>query len=100
MSESVANGPVLSIWKRLSGPAKIGLGFALVAVLLSVFGVLRDPDTPKTLWAFVVASLIGGGTWGLVSWAIATAAVEVERDISVPSVGERGEDEEGQEQTG
>lgn len=70
-----------NIWKRLSGPVKIGLAFALVAVALSVFGVLRDPGTPKTIWAFAVASLIGGGTWGLVSWAIATAAVEVEKDL-------------------
>jgi hypothetical protein len=81
MSEPVADGPAQGIWKRLSGPAKIGLGFGLVAVILSVFGILRDPNTPDTLWAFVVASLIGGGTWGLVSWAIATAAVEVERDL-------------------
>jgi hypothetical protein len=26
--------------------------------------------------------LISGGTWGVVSWAIATAAVEVERDLA------------------
>jgi hypothetical protein len=26
--------------------------------------------------------LISGGTWGVVSWAIATAAVEVERDVA------------------
>jgi hypothetical protein len=29
-----------------------------------------------------VGSLISGVTWGLVSWAIATAAVEVEKDVS------------------
>jgi hypothetical protein len=81
MSEPVADGPAPGIWKRLGGPAKIGLGFGLVAVILTVFGILRDPNTPNTLWAFVVGSLIGGGTWGLVSWAIATAAVEVERDL-------------------
>jgi hypothetical protein len=99
MSEPVADGPVLSIWKRLSGPTKIGLGFGLAAVLLTVFGILRDPGTPNTLWAFVVGSIIGGGTWGLVSWAIATAAVEVERDISAPPVPE-DEDEGDEDQAG
>jgi hypothetical protein len=29
-----------------------------------------------------VGSLISGLTWGLVSWAIATAAVEVENDVN------------------
>jgi hypothetical protein len=29
-----------------------------------------------------MAIIISGGTWGLVSWAIATAAVDVERDVA------------------
>jgi hypothetical protein len=29
-----------------------------------------------------MGALISGGTWGVVSWAIATAAVEVERDVA------------------
>jgi hypothetical protein len=69
------------VWRRLSGPVKIGLICGLLGIVLTVIGILRDPDTPDTLWAFAVGSLISGGTWGLVSWAIATAAVEVERDI-------------------
>jgi hypothetical protein len=54
-----------NIWQRLNGPAKIGLVFAAVGIVLTGMG-----------------ALISGGTWGLVSWAIATAAVEVERDVA------------------
>ncbi len=70
-------------WGRLSGPLKIGLGFALAAVILTVIGIFRDPGTPITAWSLIVGSLIAGVTWGLVSWAIATAAVTVEKDVAV-----------------
>lgn len=70
-----------SLWQRLDGPLKIGLGFALFGILLTVVGILRDPSTPITAWSLIVGSLISGVTWGLVSWAIATAAVEVEQDV-------------------
>jgi hypothetical protein len=71
-----------SLWRRLNGPTKIGLGFAVVGILLTVIGVFRDPTTPVNAWSLIVGALISGGTWGLVSWAIATAAVEVERDVA------------------
>lgn len=69
-------------WQKLNGPAKIGLAFGLAAVALTVVGILRDPGTPVTLWSLVVGSLISGVTWGVVSWAIATAAVTVEEDVA------------------
>lgn len=69
-------------WTKLNGPVKIGLVFALIAIMLTVIGIIRDPGTPNTLWAFVVGSLISGATWGLVSWAIATAAVTVEKEVA------------------
>lgn len=69
-------------WQRLGGPAKIGLSFAIVAIVLTIVGIVRDPTTPVTVWSLTVGSLIAGGVWGLVSWAIATAAVEVERDVA------------------
>ena len=69
-------------WKKLDGPAKIGLGFGGIAVVLTVVGILRDPGTPVTLWSLGVGSLISGLMWGLVSWAIATAAVTVEEDVA------------------
>ena len=70
-----------NIWQRLDGPLKIGIGFALLGIVLTVIGIFRDPTTPVTAWSIIVGSLISGGVWGLVSWAIATAAVEVEEDV-------------------
>lgn len=71
-----------NIWGRLNGPTKIGLVFAAVGILLTVIGIFRDPTTPVNAWSLGVGALISGGTWGVVSWAIATAAVEVERDVA------------------
>jgi hypothetical protein len=70
-----------NIWQRLGGPAKIGLGFAALGIVLTTVGVFRDPTVPVTAWSLGIGALISGGTWGVVSWAIATAAVEVERDL-------------------
>lgn len=75
------------VWHRLSGPLKLGLVFAAIGVVLTIVGVLRDPNTPDTLWALGIGALISGLTWGVVSWAIGTAAVEVEQDLT------QGEDE-------
>lgn len=74
--------PITNFWNRLNGPLKIGLSFALAGILLTVIGIFRDPGTPITAWSLIVGSLISGGVWGLVSWAIATAAVTVENDIA------------------
>lgn len=71
-----------NLWQRLSGPIKIGLVFAAAGILLTVIGILRDPTTPVNAWSLGMGVLISGGTWGVVSWAIATAAVEVERDVA------------------
>ena len=70
-----------SLWRRLSGPAKIGLGFALLGVILATIGMFRG-FAPMTARAFVTAVVISGVTWGVVSWAIAAAAQAVERDAA------------------
>ncbi len=69
-------------WQRLDGPLKVGLIFAALGIILTIIGIFRDPTTPATAWSLGVGSLISGLTWGLVSWAIATAAVEVENDVN------------------
>ena len=69
-------------WQRLDGPLKVGLIFATLGIVLTIIGIFRDPTTPATTWSLGVGSLISGLTWGLVSWAIATAAVEVENDVN------------------
>ncbi len=63
---------------NLSLPIKIGLGFGLLGILLTVVGILRG-NVPTNPASIAVALLIGGGVWFIVSWAVATAAVDVER---------------------
>ena len=78
-------------WHRLSGPVKIGLSFATIAIILTIVGIFRDPGTPITAWSLIVGSLISGIVWGGISWVIATAAVVVENDISVEHTTENNE---------
>lgn len=66
-------------WKKISGPAKIGLAFGLLGAVLAAVGMFRG-FAPLTLRAFLTAVLLSGISWGLVSWAIAAAVVEVEKD--------------------
>ena len=73
--------PRPNLWQRLDGPLKVGLFFAALGIILTIIGIFRDPTTPVTAWSLGAGSLIAGLTWGLVSWAIATAAVEVEADV-------------------
>ncbi len=80
MAETQADHP--TFWGRLNGPTKIGIAFAVVGIVLTVVGVFRDPTTPVTAWSLGMGAVISGLTWGVVSWAIATAAVEVERDLA------------------
>jgi hypothetical protein len=89
MSTEIDSPSSRSLWRRLSGPIKIGIFFAATGILMTVIGIFRDPTTPVNAWSLGMGALISGGTWGVVSWAIATAAVEVERDVA-----EAGGDEE------
>jgi hypothetical protein len=65
---------------RLSGPVLIAGVFALLAVVLTLLGLWRDHNL--SLRNVVLALLLCGGTWGLVSWAIATVVVQVEEDVA------------------
>ena len=65
----------------LHGPLLIGLVAAAIAIALSLFGMLRQPQTtPLTLQNFLLVIVAAGGSWGLIAWAIATAAVEAGKD--------------------
>lgn len=69
------------LWKRSSGPVKIGILFAIIAALMALVGWIARPTyTSRSLLSLFLAIVISAGTWGLVSWAIAAAAVEVSRD--------------------
>lgn len=77
--------------KALSLPIKIALVFAALGIVLTVVGIVRG-NVPLNPASIAMALLIGGGSWFLVSWAVAAAAVDVERDIveaeeSDPQVG-------------
>lgn len=74
-----------SLWMRLRaelhGPVLVGVIAALVAVGLSIFGMVRNPEgTPINVRSVLIVVLLAGGTWGLIAWAIATAAVEAGKD--------------------
>jgi uncharacterized membrane protein len=70
--------------KGLSGPVKIGLFAAAIAILLVIIGIVRG-NVPANPLSIFLALAIGGVSWFVVAWAIATAARDVERDISETS---------------
>jgi hypothetical protein len=70
------------MWGRFSTPVKIGLAFAAIGILLVIVGIVRG-NVPANPASIAMALLIGGGMWFLVSWAVATAAVDVEADAEM-----------------
>jgi hypothetical protein len=87
----------VTVFSRISLPVKVGLIFAGVAMLLAVVGIVRGvvPANPLSIF---LALLISGGSWGLVSWAVTTAVVDVESDVAGSEAGEPSpvmEDDQG-----
>jgi hypothetical protein len=85
-------------WKQLGGPVKIGLVLGLIGALLTVIGLLMGNMAPLTARSLLLGVVLGGGSWGVVSWAIATVASDVEPDASVEAVAEATPLREGAEQ--
>jgi hypothetical protein len=69
------------------GPVAVGLLFAALAIVLTTIGLWRDSNL--SLRNLLLGVVLGGGTWGLISWAVATAVVQVEEDVAARG----GEDE-------
>lgn len=65
---------------KLSTPIKVGIGFGLIGLILTLIGIGRG-NVPLNPASIGMALLIGGGVWFVVSWAVATAATDVDRDI-------------------
>jgi hypothetical protein len=63
-------------WTRLSGPAKIGLVVGTVGALLTVIGLFAGNFAPLSVRTVLLGILLGGGSWGVVTWAIAAAAAD------------------------
>ena len=64
---------------KVSGAIKVGLGFGLLGILLTVVGIVRG-NVPLQPASIGMALLIGGGVWFVIAWAVATAAADVEQD--------------------
>lgn len=71
---------------HLSGPLRVALFFAALAILLTLLGLWRAHNL--SLRNVLLGIVLCGGTWGLVSWAIAAAVVQVEEDMAA-----RGEED-------
>jgi hypothetical protein len=60
----------------MSGPVRIGLIVGLAGALLTVVGLFVGDFAPLTFRSLVLGILLGGGSWGVVSWAIASATTD------------------------
>jgi hypothetical protein len=66
--------------RRPSGPVTVSAFFAGLAIVLTLVGLWREDNL--SLRNILLGVVLGGGTWGLISWAIATAVVQVEEDLA------------------
>ncbi len=62
-------------------PPAVGIVFALLGITLAVIGIIRG-NVPLNPLSIFLALFISGGSWGVVSWAVATAVMDVEQDIA------------------
>ncbi len=66
--------------RRLPGPVLVGGFFAALAIVLTLLGLWRAHNlSPQNI---LLAIMLCGGVWGLISWAVATAVVQVEEDVA------------------
>ena len=68
-------------FSRVGLPAGVGLICAALGMILAIVGIIRG-NVPLNPASILLALLISGGSWGVVSWAVATAVVDVERDLA------------------
>ena len=80
-----------SLWNRMNGPLKVGTFFAILGGVLAGAGWVVNPQfAARTITSFMLAVGISAATWGVVAWAIATAASDVERDVEQDGRPENG----------
>ena len=77
-------------WMRLGGPVKIGLVVGAIGALLTVIGLLTGNWAPLTLRSLLLGILLGGGSWGVVSWAIAEATTDAAAETGAEAGGDAG----------
>lgn len=68
-------------WSSWPLPLRVALIFAAAGITLAIVGILKGtvPQRPDSI---LLALLISGGSWGVVSWAVTTAIVDVEADAA------------------
>ncbi len=71
----------ISKWARWPLPLRVALIFTAAGIILAIVGIIKGTVPPNALSIFL-ALLISGGSWGVVSWAVTTAIVDVERDAA------------------
>ncbi len=69
------------LWGRLGLAGRVGLICAGLGVALAIVGIVRG-TVPLNPLSIFLALLISGGSWGVVSWAVTTAVVDVEQDLA------------------
>jgi hypothetical protein len=72
---------------RLGLPLRVGIICAALGIILAIVGIIRG-NVPLNPVSILLALLISGGSWGVVSWAITTAVVDVEHDLAEDTVDE------------
>ena len=66
---------------KFSPPIRTGLLFGSIGITLTIVGIIRG-NVPLHPASIGMALLIGGGVWFLVAWAVATAAADVDQDVT------------------
>jgi len=66
--------------RQLGGPLRVGLSFAVLAIILTLVGLGRANNLS---WRNIVLGIVlGGGTWGIIAWAIAVAIAQVDEEVA------------------
>ena len=74
-------------FSRFGLPLRVGLVCAALGIILAIVGIIRG-NVPLNPASIFLALLISGGSWGVVSWAVTTAVVDVEHDLAEDTVDE------------
>jgi hypothetical protein len=72
-------------FSHLGLPLRVGLICAALGIILAIVGIIRG-NVPLNPVSILLALLISGGSWGVVSWAVTTAVVDVEHDLAEDSI--------------
>lgn len=80
-----------STWTRIALPLRVGLIFAAAGIILAIVGIVKG-TVPANPLSIFLALLISGASWGVVSWAVTTAIVDVEKSAAGDAAGDNEDD--------